>query len=695
VRRLTLMTGAESSAAHPGSVARWVDYASGILQAAGPPLLFGLRLWASVCLALYVAFWLELDNAFWAGTTAAIVCQPHLGASLRKGWFRMIGTLVGAVAVVVLTACFPQDRGPFLVGLALWGAGCALVATLLRNFAAYSAALAGYTVAIIASDQLGATGGPNGQAFMLAVFRASEIGIGIVCAGVVLASTDMGGARRRVATLFAAISAEITGRFTGMLTLAGPDLPETQPVRQELVRRVVALDPVIDEALGESSQLRYHSPVLQRAVDGLLAALAGWRTVAVRLVRVSHEQARQEANAVLQAVPPGLRSASVQGELARWIDDPVGLRLICEAAVRRLIALPAATPSLRLLSDQTAEALAGISHALNGLALLVDDPAGPVPRRGGVHLRVPDWLPSLVNAGRAFVVIGAVELFWIITEWPNGAGAITFAAIGVILFAPRADQAYATVIGFMVGTSLTAAFAAIIAFAVLPNSETFAAFSLAIGLVLVPAGAGMAQPWQTAMFTAMAANFVPMLAPSNPMIYDTVQFYNAAIAIVAGVGAAAVSFRLMPPLSPAFRTRRLLALTLRDLRRLATGPIPRAPDDWEGRMCGRFAVLPDEAQPLQRSQLLAALSVGTEIIQLRRIARRLDLGSELDVALAAVAEGNSAVATTRLAVLDHVLASLAGAGTGAGAALRARGGVLAVSEALTQHASYFDAGAPG
>ena len=55
------------------------------LRAAGPPLLFGLRLWASVCLALYVAFWLELDNAFWAGTTAAIVCQPHLGASLRKG----------------------------------------------------------------------------------------------------------------------------------------------------------------------------------------------------------------------------------------------------------------------------------------------------------------------------------------------------------------------------------------------------------------------------------------------------------------------------------------------------------------------------------------------------------------------------------------------------------------------------------
>src|SRR5271165_4982810 len=157
-------------------------------RAAWPPLLFGLRLWVAVCLSLYIAFWLELDNAFWAGTSAAIVCQPHLGASLRKGWYRMVGTIVGAVAIVVLTACFPQNRVAFLLSLALWGAACALVATLLRNFAAYAAALAGYTAAIIASDQLGAVGCLNGQAFMLAVYRSSEICIGIVCAGTVLAT---------------------------------------------------------------------------------------------------------------------------------------------------------------------------------------------------------------------------------------------------------------------------------------------------------------------------------------------------------------------------------------------------------------------------------------------------------------------------------------------------------------------------
>jgi uncharacterized membrane protein YccC len=110
------------------------------LRSATPAALFGLRLWAAVCLALYIAFWLQLDNASWAGTSAAIVCQTSLGASLRKGWFRMVGTGVGAAAIVVLTACFPQNRIGFLLGLAVWGGVCGLMVSILRNFAAYSAA---------------------------------------------------------------------------------------------------------------------------------------------------------------------------------------------------------------------------------------------------------------------------------------------------------------------------------------------------------------------------------------------------------------------------------------------------------------------------------------------------------------------------------------------------------------------------
>src|SRR5262252_9249736 len=155
--------------------------------------LFAIRLWASVCLALFIAFWLELDNPYWAGASASVVCQLQLGASLRKGWFRMIGTVVGAVVIVVLTALFPQNRIGYLGLLAVWGGLCAFAATAFSNFASYGAALAGYTAAIIATNNLGATGGASPDVFLVAVWRASEICVGIACASLVMAATDFGG----------------------------------------------------------------------------------------------------------------------------------------------------------------------------------------------------------------------------------------------------------------------------------------------------------------------------------------------------------------------------------------------------------------------------------------------------------------------------------------------------------------------
>src|ERR1700735_428265 len=174
------------------------------LRSLTPAILFGLRMWASVCIDLWVAFSLQLSEPSWAATTAALVCQPVLGASLRKSMFRMIGTVIGAIAIVVLAAFFRQDRVGFLVGLTFWCAASAFVATLLRNFAAYAAALAGYTAAIIAIDVLGPVGSTNGIVFIFAIDRALEICIGIVSAGVVLALTDLAHSRRKLATEFSA-----------------------------------------------------------------------------------------------------------------------------------------------------------------------------------------------------------------------------------------------------------------------------------------------------------------------------------------------------------------------------------------------------------------------------------------------------------------------------------------------------------
>jgi uncharacterized membrane protein YccC len=303
---------------------------------------------------------------------------------------------------------------------------------------------------------------------------------------------------------------------------------------------------------------------------------------------------------------------------------------------------------------------------------------------------VPDWLPALLSAGRAFVTIGAAEAFWLMTAWPNGALAITWTAISVILLSPRADKAYVQAANFLTGTGLAAVCAAIVLFAILPSVESFVGFGLVMALYLIPTGALMAQPWQASMFAAMAGNFVPLLMPANQMSYDAMQFCNAALAIVLGCAAAALSFRLLPPLSPAKQSERLLALTLRDLRRLATTAVQRSQDEWEGRMYSRITALPDKAEPLQRAQLLAALSVGTEIIHLRRIAPLLGLVSELDSALDALAQGHSVAATAGLTAFDRSLASEFEPETTI--ALRTRARVLVICEALDQHAAYFDAG---
>jgi uncharacterized membrane protein YccC len=191
----------------------------------------------------------------------------------------------------------------------------------------------------------------------------------------------------------------------------------------------------------------------------------------------------------------------------------------------------------------------------------------------------------------------------------------------------------------------------------------------------------------------MPVFFMALLAPENQMNYDTAQYYNSALAVFAGCAAAAFSFRLLPPLSPTLVARRLLVLTLRDLRRLASDPDSMTSDGWESLLYGRLAALPDTAEPLQRAQLLAALSVGRAVVHIGHIASRLGVTAELDAALAAVAGGNSTRARARLGELDRQLASHLGTASRDALAVRARAQLLVLSEALAEHKAFFDFGA--
>ncbi len=657
------------------------------LRAAVPLLLYGIRLWLAVCLALFVAFALELDNPSWAATSAAIVCQPVVGASLRKGWFRLVGTVIGAIAAVLLSAAFPQSRVGFLLGLALWGGLCALSATLLRNFASYAAALAGYTAAIIAGDEMGAVGGVNGDAFNLAVARASEIGIGIVCAGLVIATTDLGGARHRLAGLLSDMSAGIAAGLLKALHLPPKMQPLSRDVRRQMVVQVAGLDTVIDQAAGEIATMPFRPRALQAAADGLFAALAAWRSVANHMEFAP--EAAIEANRVRDLLPPAATIATPPGAPAHWAEDLVAARRAMRAAARRLVALPAGTPSLRLLCDRTAHGLLALCRALTAVVLLDHPQLAQMPERVA-RLRVPDLLPALINATRAVLAIGAAVLIWIGTAWPNGATFIVFTTVAITLFAPQEDAAYAMTRSFTAGTALTLVCAAVAAFALLPQVTGFPGLCAVLGLVLIPAGALSAQPWQQTMFVAVEANFIPLLAPSNPMVYDQAQFYNSAIALLGGVGFAMLAMRLLPPMPPAMRARRLLTLTLYDLRRLTRARLPRSSEAWEGRVFSRLSALPASVELVQAARLAAALSVGSEIIRLRRIAERFALEVELEPALLALAGGDSASTITALDRFDRALQAVPDARPGAGPRMRARGTIRSIVDSLTQHASYFD-----
>jgi uncharacterized membrane protein YccC len=232
-------------------------------------------------------------------------------------------------------------------------------------------------------------------------------------------------------------------------------------------------------------------------------------------------------------------------------------------------------------------------------------------------------------------------------------------------------------------------------FAVLPGVESFPAFCLAMALFLIPAGFALARsrhPAAMAVSAAMSVNVIPLIAPTNPMTYDTVQFYNAAMSVAVGCLLAPLVFSLLPPLSPALRTRRLLRFALRDLRRLAIDPVLSAPQDWQRRMYSRLAALPDQAEPLQRGRLLATLSAGSAIIELRRNARQIAAAGELDGTWQAIAQGHSADAVARLRQLERRLA-VASDGMEMAIVLRARSRMLIVAEALAEHGSWFDTGA--
>jgi uncharacterized membrane protein YccC len=141
---------------------------------------FALKTFLAALAALYLAFWLGLDNPFWA-RAAYIVAHPLTGAMRSKAVYRFVGTLVGDTAAVVLVPNLAN--APLLLSLALscWIGLCLFISLLDRTPRAYIFMLAGYTAGNIGFPSVDT---PQ-LIFQTALARVEEISLGIFCTTVV------------------------------------------------------------------------------------------------------------------------------------------------------------------------------------------------------------------------------------------------------------------------------------------------------------------------------------------------------------------------------------------------------------------------------------------------------------------------------------------------------------------------------
>uniref|UniRef100_UPI0028B194FB FUSC family protein n=1 Tax=Pantoea septica TaxID=472695 RepID=UPI0028B194FB len=62
---------------------------------------YALRNAIAMCLALSIAYALDLDEPYWAMTSAAVISFPTVGGAISKSLGRIVGSLMGASAALL------------------------------------------------------------------------------------------------------------------------------------------------------------------------------------------------------------------------------------------------------------------------------------------------------------------------------------------------------------------------------------------------------------------------------------------------------------------------------------------------------------------------------------------------------------------------------------------------------------------
>src|SRR5215467_9585284 len=230
---------------------------------------FAIRVWLAMVLALFVSFWLQLEAPASAAVTVGILAEPTRGQALDKAGFRLLGTIVGVAASIAITGLFSQERDPILAAFAVWIGICVFAANLLDGYRAYAAVLSGYTVALIATQQI-----DNPQyVFESGMARGAAIGVGILSMAVINTLMYTPDRHPRLVAQLAAIRRRV--REYAKAAFRGE--PGNSTTFVTLLREIVALRPEIPSVALESSSGSVRSAAARSAVVGLVAELQAAR----------------------------------------------------------------------------------------------------------------------------------------------------------------------------------------------------------------------------------------------------------------------------------------------------------------------------------------------------------------------------------------------------------------------------------
>ena len=248
---------------------------------------FAIRIWLATILALFISFWLQLEAPTTAALTVAILAEPTRGQALEKAAFRLLATVIGVTASIAITCLFSQTRDLILAAFALWIGVCVFAANLLDGYRAYSAVLSGYTVALIATQQIDT---PQ-HVFEVSMARGAAIAVGILSIAIVNTLMFAPDRQSRLVAQLTAIHRRV--REYARATVGGE--PGNSATFLTLLREIVALRPVIAGIALESSSGSVRSAAARSAMVGLVAELQAARTLCSG--RASGGDAETEASA--------------------------------------------------------------------------------------------------------------------------------------------------------------------------------------------------------------------------------------------------------------------------------------------------------------------------------------------------------------------------------------------------------------